>query len=196
MLAQAIQPYHVVLVSQSPRRRELLKGLEINFEATSVDADETYPAHLKGAEVPCYITQVKAHAYKPLLQDNTLAITADTVVSIDGDILGKPNNKAEAMQMLRTLSGKKHQVITAVCVFTKQKEHLFYAVSEVYFKPLLDQEIEHYIDTYQPFDKAGSYGVQEWIGYIGIEKIVGSYYNVMGLPIQRLYQELLTFLAL
>ncbi|MED9995759.1 MAG: Maf family nucleotide pyrophosphatase [Paludibacteraceae bacterium] len=196
MLAQAIQPYHVVLVSQSPRRRELLKGLEINFEATSVDADETYPAHLKGAEVPCYITQVKAHAYKPLLQDNTLAITADTVVSIDGYILGKPNNKAEAMHMLRTLSGKKHQVITAVCVFTKQKEHLFYAVSEVYFKPLLDQEIEHYIDTYQPFDKAGSYGVQEWIGYIGIEKIVGSYYNVMGLPIQRLYQELINFLAL
>jgi septum formation protein len=196
MLAQAIQNYQVVLVSQSPRRRELLKGLEINFEATSVDADETYPAHLKGAEVPCYITQVKANAYKPLLQDNTLAITADTVVSIDGDILGKPNNKAEAMHMLRTLSGKKHQVITAVCVFTKQKEHLFYAVSEVYFKPLLDQEIEHYIDTYQPFDKAGSYGVQEWIGYIGIEKIVGSYYNVMGLPIQRLYQELLTFLAL
>jgi septum formation protein len=196
MLAQAIQPYHVVLVSQSPRRRELLKGLEINFEATSVDADETYPAHLKGAEVPCYITQVKANAYKPLLQSNTLAITADTVVSIDGNILGKPNNKQEAMQMLRTLSGKKHQVITAVCVFTQQKEHLFYAVSEVYFKPLSDQEIEHYIDTYQPFDKAGSYGVQEWIGYIGIEKIVGSYYNVMGLPIQRLYQELLTFLAL
>lgn len=196
MLAQAIQPYHVVLVSQSPRRRELLKGLEINFEATSVDADETYPAHLKGAEVPCYITQVKAHAYKPLLQDNTLAITADTVVSIDGNILGKPNSKAEAMHMLRTLSGKKHQVITAVCVFTQQKEHLFYAESEVYFKPLSDQEIAHYIDTYQPFDKAGSYGVQEWIGYIGIEKIVGSYYNVMGLPIQRLYQELINFLAL
>ena len=196
MLAQAIQPYHVVLVSQSPRRRELLKGLEINFEATSVDADETYPAHLKGAEVPCYITQVKANAYKPLLQSNTLAITADTVVSIDGNILGKPNNKQEAMQMLRTLSGKKHQVITAVCVFTKQKEHFFYAESEVYFKPLSDQEIAHYIDTYQPFDKAGSYGVQEWIGYIGIEKIVGSYYNVMGLPIQRLYQELINFLAL
>ena len=196
MLAQAIQNYQVVLVSQSPRRRELLKGLEINFEATSVDADETYPAHLKGAEVPCYITQVKANAYKPLLQSNTLAITADTVVSIDGNILGKPNNKQEAMQMLRTLSGKKHQVITAVCVFTKQKEHLFYAESEVYFKPLSDQEIAHYIDTYQPFDKAGSYGVQEWIGYIGIEKIVGSYYNVMGLPIQRLYQELINFLAL
>lgn len=196
MLADALKNYQVVLVSQSPRRRELLKGLEIAFEATSVDADESYPLHLKGAEVPCYITQAKAAAYTPLLTENTLAITADTVVSINGEILGKPKDKADAMQMLRTLSGKKHEVITAVCVFTQQKKHLFYAVSQVYFKPLLEAEIAHYVDTYQPFDKAGSYGVQEWIGYIGIEKIVGSYYNVMGLPIQRLYQELKTFLEI
>lgn len=194
MLTEQLKAYQVVLVSQSPRRRELLKGLEIDFTATSVDADETYPAHLQGAEVPCFITHAKAQAYKPSLGPNTLAITADTVVSIDGQILGKPANKAEAVNMLRTLSGKKHEVITAVCIFTQQKERLFYAVSEVYFKPLLDKEINHYIDTYQPFDKAGSYGVQEWIGYIGIEKIVGSYYNVMGLPIQKLYQELTQFL--
>jgi septum formation protein len=194
MLADKIKKYHVVLVSQSPRRRELLKGLEIAFESTSVDADESYPSHLQGAEVPCFISQAKAQAYMPLLQENTLAITADTVVSIDGKILGKPANKAEAIEMLRTLSGNKHEVITAVCLFTKRNNRLFNAVSEVYFKPLSDQEIEHYIDTYQPFDKAGSYGVQEWIGYIGIEKIVGSYYNVMGLPIQRLYQELTEFI--
>jgi septum formation protein len=194
ILSDRLKPYQVVLVSQSPRRRELLKGLEIDFTATSVDADESYPSHLQGEQVPCYITQAKADAYKALLNENTLAITADTVVSINGQILGKPADKAEAMAMLRTLSGNKHEVITAVCIFTKNTERLFYAVSEVYFKPLTNQEIEHYIDTYQPFDKAGSYGVQEWIGYIGIEKIVGSYYNVMGLPIQRLYQELTLFL--
>jgi septum formation protein len=194
ILTQLLKPYQVVLVSQSPRRRELLKGLEIDFEATSVDADESFPTHLQGAEVPRYITQAKANAYKPLLKANTLAITADTVVSIEGKILGKPNDKAEAMDMLRTLSDKKHEVITAVCIFTQAKQHLFHAISEVYFKPLTEEEMEHYIDTYQPFDKAGSYGVQEWIGYIGIEKIVGSYYNVMGLPIQRLYQELTQFL--
>jgi septum formation protein len=194
ILSDRLKPYQVVLVSQSPRRRELLKGLEIDFTATSVDADESYPSHLQGEQVPCYITQAKADAYKALLKENTLAITADTVVSINGQILGKPADKAEAMAMLRTLSGNKHEVITAVCIFTNNTERLFYAVSEVYFKPLTNQEIEHYIDTYQPFDKAGSYGVQEWIGYIGIEKIVGSYYNVMGLPIQRLYQELTLFL--
>ena len=194
ILSDRLKPYQVVLVSQSTRRRELLKGLEIDFTATSVDADESYPSHLQGEQVPCYITQAKADAYKALLKENTLAITADTVVSINGQILGKPADKAEAMAMLRTLSGNKHEVITAVCIFTKNTEQLFYAVSEVYFKPLTNQEIEHYIDTYQPFDKAGSYGVQEWIGYIGIEKIVGSYYNVMGLPIQRLYQELMLFL--
>lgn len=194
ILSDRLKPYQVVLVSQSPRRRELFKGLEIDFTATSVDADESYPSHLQGEQVPCYITQAKADAYKALLKENTLAITADTVVSINGQILGKPADKAEAMAMLRTLSGNKHEVITAVCIFTKNTERLFYAVSEVYFKPLTNQEIEHYIDTYQPFDKAGSYGVQEWIGYIGIEKIVGSYYNVMGLPIQRLYQELMLFL--
>ena len=194
MLSQLIKPYQVVLVSQSPRRRELLKGLEIDFEATSVDADESYPVYLQGSEVPCYITQAKANAFMPQLKANTLAITADTVVSINGKILGKPVSKTEAQAMLHTLSGHKHEVITAVCIFTQHKQRLFYAVSEVYFKTLSDQEIDHYIDTYQPFDKAGSYGVQEWIGYIGIEKIVGSYYNVMGLPIQRLYQELTQFL--
>lgn len=195
ILAEQLKSYQIVLVSQSPRRRELLKGLELTFEATSVDADESYPPNLQGADVPCHITQAKANAYKPYLTENTLAITADTVVSIDGHILGKPANKAEATTMLRTLSGKKHEVITAVCLFTQQKQRMFYAVSEVYFKNLSDKEIEHYIDTYQPFDKAGSYGVQEWIGYIGIEKIVGSYYNVMGLPIQRLYQELTQFIT-
>lgn len=194
IISDRLKDYQVVLVSQSPRRRELLKGLKIAFNATSVDADESYPPTLQGADVPCYITKAKAEAYKPFLQATTLAITADTVVCINGQILGKPADKAEAMAMLRTLSGNKHEVITAVCIFTQQKEQLFYAISEVYFKALSDEEIEHYIDTYQPFDKAGSYGVQEWIGYIGIEKIVGSYYNVMGLPIQRLYQELNRFL--
>lgn len=191
LLKDKIKNYNVVLVSQSPRRRELLKGLEIDFTSTNVDTDESYPSHLQGAEIPIYIATQKADAYMPQMQDNTLAITADTVVLIDNNkILGKPKDKAEAIAMLQHLSGNTHQVITGVCIQTKQKRQVFSAVSDVTFANLTLEEIEHYVDFYKPFDKAGSYGVQEWIGYIGIEKIVGSYFNVMGLPVQRLYKEL------
>lgn len=193
LIQEKLKPYNIVLVSQSPRRRELLKGLELEFECTSVDTDESYPASLKDGEIPMYIAEQKADAYLPQMADNTLAITADTVVLINGSVLGKPKCRQEAVDMLHTLSGNAHQVITGVCIFTKGKRKTFSVLTDVQFTTLTDAEIEHYIDTYKPFDKAGSYGVQEWIGYVGIEKITGSYFNVMGLPVQRLYKELNQF---
>lgn len=193
LIQEKLKPYNIVLVSQSPRRRELLKGLELEFECTSVDTDESYPASLKDGEIPMYIAEQKADAYLPQMADNTLAITADTVVLINGSVLGKPKSRQEAVDMLHTLSGNAHQVITGVCIFTKGKRKTFSVLTDVQFTTLTDAEIEHYIDTYKPLDKAGSYGVQEWIGYVGIEKITGSYFNVMGLPVQRLYKELNQF---
>ena len=193
LIQEKLKPYNIVLVSQSPRRRELLKGLELEFECTSVDTDESYPASLKDGEIPMYIAEQKADAYLPQMADNTLAITADTVVLINGSVLGKPKSRQEAVDMLHTLSGNAHQVITGVCIFTKGKRKTFSVLTDVQFTTLTDAEIEHYIDTYKPFDKAGSYGVQERIGYVGIEKITGSYFNVMGLPVQRLYKELNQF---
>lgn len=190
LLNEKIKNYNVVLVSQSPRRRELLKGLEIEFTSTSVDTAESYPDTLEGAQIPVFIAERKADAYMSQMSDDTLAITADTIVFAGGKVLGKPHDAKEASEMLKSLSGNTHQVITGVCIFTKSKRRSFHAISEVTFATLRDEEITHYIEVYKPFDKAGSYGVQEWIGYIGIEKIVGSYFNVMGLPVQRLYKEL------
>lgn len=189
-----LKGYKLVLASQSPRRRELLKGLDVEFTTCSVDADESFPAELKGADAVQYICKAKADAYKPQLNENTIAITADTVVILDNKIIGKPKSYEEAFSMIRSLSGRVHEVITAVCIFSKEKCEEFYASTEVHFSEITDEEIEYYINKYKPFDKAGSYGVQEWIGYIGIEKIVGSYFNVMGLPIKRLYDELKTFI--
>lgn len=189
-----LKGYKLVLASQSPRRRELLKGLDVEFTTCSVDADESFPAELKGADAVQYICKAKADAYKPFLEDKTIAITADTVVILDENIIGKPKSYDEAFSMIRSLSGRVHEVITAVCIFSKEKCEEFYASTEVHFSEIADEEIEYYINKYKPFDKAGSYGVQEWIGYIGIEKIVGSYFNVMGLPVKRLYDELKTFI--
>lgn len=189
-----LKGYKLVLASQSPRRRELLKGLDLEFTTCSVDADESFPAELKGADAVQYICKAKANAYRPQLNDNTIAITADTVVILDDKIIGKPKSHEEAFSMIRSLSGRVHEVITAVCIFSKEKCEEFYASTEVHFSEIADEEIEYYINKYKPFDKAGSYGVQEWIGYIGIEKIVGSYFNVMGLPVKRLYDELKTFI--
>ncbi len=188
-----LKGYKLILASQSPRRRELLKGLDLNFETCSVDADESFPSTLKGADAVQFICKAKAEAYKPQLKENTIAITADTVVILDDKIIGKPKSKEDAFSMIKSLSGRIHEVITAVCIFSKEKECCFYSTTEVHFSTLTDEEINYYIEKYKPFDKAGSYGVQEWIGYIGIEKIVGSYFNVMGLPVKRLYDELKLF---
>jgi septum formation protein len=186
--------YHIILASNSPRRRELLSGLGIEYEVRTLpDIDESYPDDLQGGDIPLYISKEKADAYKPLLQPDELIITADTIVWLNGEVLGKPRDREESIAMLHKLSGHIHEVFTGVTLTTKEKQRSFYAETKVTFAQLSDEEIVHYVDNYQPYDKAGSYGVQEWIGYIGVERIEGSYFNVMGLPVQRLYKELQKF---
>ena len=185
-----LSKYNIILASQSPRRHELLKGLNIPFEVNVIDVEETYPKQLFGVDIPMYLAEKKANAYVSKMQENTLLITADTIVWHEGKVYGKPANKAEATKMLKALSGKTHEVITGVCISTLKQRKTFHVISEVRFASLLPTEIEYYLDNYEPYDKAGSYGIQEWIGYIGVEHIEGSYFNVMGLPVQRLYNEL------
>lgn len=186
--------YNIILASNSPRRKELLSGLNIPYEIKTLpDIDESYPDNLTGEDIAIYIAKEKANAYLDQLDDNTLLITADTIVLLDGKVYGKPSNETDAKQMLCDLSGKTHQVITGVCITTKDKQVSFGVSSEVRFSKLDDDEIEYYVSNYKPFDKAGAYGVQEWIGYVAVEYISGSYFNIMGLPIQRLYRELKKF---
>lgn len=183
--------YHIILASNSPRRRELLSGLGLDYEVRTLHGiDESYPDTLQGEEIPVYISSKKASAYLDALKDNELLITADTIVWLDGRVLGKPADEDEARQMLRDLSGKTHQVITGVTLATTTFQKSFASVSQVTFASLTEEEISYYVSHYHPMDKAGSYGVQEWIGFIGVERIEGSYFNVMGLPVQRLYREL------
>lgn len=183
--------YQIILASNSPRRKELLSGLGLNYEVRTLPGiDESYPDTLQGEEIPVYISSKKASAYLDTLKDDELLITADTIVWLDGRVLGKPADEKEACQMLRDLSGKTHQVITGVTLATTTFQKSFASVSQVTFAPLSEEEISYYVNHYHPMDKAGSYGVQEWIGFIGVERIEGSYFNVMGLPVQRLYREL------
>ncbi len=192
-----LKKYRIILASNSPRRKELLAGLGVDYEVRTLpDVDESYPETLQGADIPLFISKIKADAYKTLLQPDELMITADTIVWMDGMVLGKPRNRFGAIEMLRQLSGHTHQVFTGVTITTATRQHSFSVGTEVRFANLTDEEIVYYVDTYQPMDKAGAYGVQEWIGYIGVENISGSYFNVMGLPVQRLYRELLNFKAL
>ena len=200
-MLEDLKKYSVVLASNSPRRKELLSGLGVNFSVKTLpDVDESFPDALKGEEIPLFIARKKADAYKVLFSSVTsneveeplLVITADTIVWIEDEVLGKPANATEARAMLSKLSGKKHQVITGVCLTTALWQKSFAAVSEVQFSSLTEEEMDYYIHNYCPYDKAGAYGVQEWIGFIGVESIQGSYFNVMGLPIQRLYRELKT----
>ena len=185
------------LCSQSPRRRELLAGLNIPFEVVSVDADETYPQHLQGGDIPIYISRAKAKAYlEQYPRQDGLLVTADTIVWLDGQVMGKPKDEKEARHMLRLLSGKTHQVYTGVTLtpmgtFAQGREHVsFCDATDVSFRTLTDEEIQEYVTHYRPYDKAGAYGIQEWIGYIGVTGINGSYFNVMGLPVERLYHYL------
>ncbi|MDD3210859.1 MAG: Maf-like protein [Bacteroides graminisolvens] len=200
-MLEDLKKYSVVLASNSPRRKELLSGLGVNFSVKTLpDVDESFPDTLKGEEIPLFIARKKADAYKVLFSSVTsneveeplLVITADTIVWLEDEVLGKPANATEARAMLSKLSGKKHQVITGVCLTTASWQKSFAAVSEVQFSSLTEEEMDYYIHNYCPYDKAGAYGVQEWIGFIGVESIQGSYFNVMGLPIQRLYRELKT----
>lgn len=191
VMLENLDKYQIILASNSPRRKELLSGLGINYEVKTLPGiEETYPDTLKGEEIPLYIAREKADAYRDAMHPDELIITADTIVWLDGLVMGKPRDEEDARQMLRNLSGKPHQVITGVCLTTVGFQKSFSTVTEVTFAQLSDEEIDYYIRTYRPMDKAGSYGIQEWIGFIGVQKISGSYFNVMGLPVQRLYTEL------
>ena len=183
--------YRLVLASNSPRRKELLAGLGMPFEVRVLqDIDEHYPENLPVNEVARYIAKEKADAYQRIIAPDELIVTADTVVIVGDEILGKPVDETDAVRMLHLLSGRTHQVTTGVCLLTAEKESCFDVTTDVTFKALSDEEIHYYVDNYRPFDKAGAYGIQEWIGYIGVTGLHGSYYNVMGLPVQRIYQEL------
>ena len=187
-----LEKYKVILASGSPRRRELMAGLGVNYEVRILpDVDESYPDTLQWEEIPLYIAKEKADAYIPMMQPDELIITADTIVWLDGKVLGKPRDREDALQMLRTMSGRTHEVFTGVCITTTDWQRSFTAQTEVRFATLSEDEIIYYVDNFKPMDKAGAYGVQEWIGFIGVENISGSYYNIMGLPVQRLYRELL-----
>lgn len=185
--------YHYILGSKSPRRQQLLRSLGINFDVKVKDMDETYPGELSIEEIPVYLARKKAESYIVDLKEQELLITADTIVCYGSNVLGKPANIDEAREMLQTLSGHIHQVVSGVCLTSSKKQTTFYAITNVEFKQLTEKEIEYYLSKFKPFDKAGAYGIQEWIGSIGIIHIEGSFYNVMGLPIQKLYEEIQKF---
>lgn len=185
--------YAIKLASKSPRRQQLLQTLEIDFEVWTLDVDESFPAALQREEIPLHLAKVKADAFLPRMSASDLVITADTIVWIDDHVLNKPADAAEAMHMLKLLNGKTHEVFTAVCLRTLEREELIWDCTRVHFTKLSEDELQHYIDHYKPFDKAGSYGAQDWIGLVGIDRLEGSYFNVMGLPVHKLYSALKTF---
>jgi len=187
--------YQIILGSQSPRRQYLLKELGIKFDVKLKQmVEEVYPENLTKEEIPLYLARIKAESFDDELNENIIVITADTIVWKDGQVLQKPKDEKEAFDILKSLSGTMHQVYTGVCIRSVNQKSTFSSRTDVYFKDLTDKEIWYYIDKYEPFDKAGSYGIQEWLGYIGVEKIDGSFFNVMGLPVQKLYVELKKFL--
>lgn len=196
LLHEKLSSYRLLLASQSPRRRELLSGSGLNYEmAPKFEVEEHYPAEMAAEEVPLYLSRLKSEGYPHPLAAGDILLTADTVVIAEGKILGKPHNREEALQMLELLSGRAHTVITGVTLRAAERMESFAASSQVFFRPISPEEAAYYVDTYRPYDKAGSYGIQEWIGYVAIERIEGSFYNVMGLPIQRVYVELERFIA-
>ena len=189
-----ITPYHIILASNSPRRKELLAGLDIPFDVRVIDGiDESYPDDLATHGIAQYISQKKAAAYRLSMASDELVITADTIVVLGTHVMGKPHDAAEAQAMLRELSGRTHQVITGVTLTTTDRQTSFSVITDVTFKAFTDDEINYYVSNYRPFDKAGAYGIQEWIVHIGVTALNGSYFNVMGLPVQRIYEALKTF---
>ncbi len=192
MINKRLQDFKIILASQSSRRQYLLKELGLDFEIISTDVQEDYPDSLTPEEIATFLADKKADSFEvSRMDEKMIIIAADTIVSLDGDILGKPGNYDEALVMLKKLSGKRHDVITGVCIKSRDKKKLFHVTSQVYFKELCDEEIDYYINNFRPYDKAGGYGIQEWIGYIGISKLEGSFFNVMGLPVKEVYEELL-----
>ncbi len=194
MFLNKINKYDILLASKSPRRQQLLKEVGINFRLiTKNGIKEEYPDNLVKEEIAIFLSKLKAKAFVNELKANTILITADTIVCNNNIVLGKPKDYNDAINIISSLSGKQHTVITGMCLTSLNKQKSFYSSTEVFFKNLSFEEIDYYVKNYKPYDKAGAYGIQEWIGYIGIEKIIGSYFNVVGLPIQKLYEELMKF---
>ncbi len=195
LLHNIIKGKRLILASNSPRRQQLLKGLDVDFEIWSTNhEDESYPDDMSVDQVPTYLAKHKASFFTERLSDDTLLVTSDTIVVCNGKVLGKPVDYADAVNILKQLSGNKHTVITGVCLSTTIKSYCFSSFTDVYFRHLSNEEIDYYIERYKPYDKAGAYGIQEWIGYVAIERIEGSYFNVMGLPVQMLHNELINFI--
>lgn len=195
MILDKLNHHRLILASASPRRQQLLKELGLNFEVRVPQLDESFPKQLQREEIALFLSRLKADSIPASeFAGNTIVIAADTIVWLEGEVLPKPKNAAEAVAMLTKLSGKSHEVITGVTLRNRQHSTSFYSLTRVYFKQLTLDEIEYYVDVYRPYDKAGAYGIQEWIGYTGIEKIEGSYYNVMGLPVEKLYSVLQDFM--
>ncbi|WP_425658670.1 Maf-like protein [Tenacibaculum ascidiaceicola] len=190
MLSTKLSKYSIILASNSPRRQELIKSLDIPFSIKTKEVEEIYPEELKHSEITDFLADLKATPFKKELKENELLITSDTIVWINKRALGKPKNYEEAFQMLKEISNNKHEVITSICITSKSFQKTMNDTTLVNFRELSDEEIDYYINTYKPFDKAGAYGIQEWIGKIGITKIEGSYFNVMGFPVHKLYKEL------
>jgi len=185
--------YNYILASKSPRRQELLHSLGIEFQVIIKEVDENYPDNLTKEEIPVFLAELKSKSLVNKLKENDLLITADTIVWLNGEVLGKPENQKEAIKILQKLSANEHQVITGVCLTSIHKQKSFFSISNVRFKELSLSEIKYYVSEFNPLDKAGAYGIQEWIGYIGITHIEGSFFNVMGLPVQQLYTEIQNF---
>lgn len=191
-ILEKFNKYDIILASKSPRRKQLLEGTGLKFRTVNhLEMDEIYPPELKREEIPLYLADAKAKHYDSIIGPETLLITADTIVWLNNEVIGKPSDTEEAVSMLMKLSGNMHEVFTGVCVKTMMQEILFHAETKVFFRKLSEDEIRYYVSTYMPFDKAGAYGVQEWIGYVAVERIEGSFYNVMGLPVKQLYCELI-----
>jgi len=194
MIYKNLKGKKIILASQSPRRKDLMKELGLKFEVkTKEGIDESYPKTLKKEQIAVFLADHKAKSFEEEIHEDTIIITADTIVCINDEVLNKPKDYDEAVHMLDILSGHEHQVVTGVCIKSFSRTVTFSASTKVFFKHLTEEEIDYYIEKYKPYDKAGSYGIQEWIGYIGIEKIEGSYFNVMGLPVQKIYEELQKF---
>ena len=192
MLLDRLKNYKLILASSSPRRQQFFRDLNLEFEIRLKEVEEIYPEHLKAGEVTDFLAQLKANVFE--LSDNEILVTSDTIVWLDEKVLGKPKNYDDAFVILQKLSGKTHEVITSVCLKSIQKTKIFNVITKVTFSEFTDEMIRFYLDNYKPFDKAGAYGIQEWIGLVGIEKIEGSYTNVVGLPTQKFYKELLCFI--
>ncbi|MGV7105062.1 Maf family nucleotide pyrophosphatase [Flavobacterium sp. U410] len=192
MLREKLQHKHIILASGSPRRQQFFKELDIDFEIRLKEVDEIYPDHLQAEEITNFLAELKANVFTEL-QENNILVTSDTIVWHEGKALGKPKNYKDAFSMLQSMCGKTHEVITSVCFKTTTTKDIFFEKTKVSFKKLSDEALEYYINTYQPYDKAGAYGIQEWIGLVGIDKIEGSYANVVGMPIDKVYDKLLNF---